>query len=174
MTSLPSERLTRRIAEQLSFLYPDLNEAEAKELSTDFLNIMEINDLSQFPEPHRNYWDEGDTVVITYGDSVMSGTMSPLGALKTFFDNFLKSKINTIHILPFYPFTSDDGFSVLDYSSVNETLGEWKDVSQIASDYRLMADLVINHCSARSRWSEQCDSSTRQFFVKACFNCPGP
>ena len=154
MTSLPSKRLTRRIAEQLSFLYPELNEAEAKELSTDFLNIMEINDLSQFPEPHRNYWDEGDTVVITYGDSVLSGTMAPLGALKTFFDNFLKSKINTIHILPFYPFTSDDGFSVLDYSSVNETLGEWKDVSQIASDYRLMADLVINHCSARSRWFE--------------------
>jgi sucrose phosphorylase len=59
-----------------------------------------------------------------------------------------------VHILPFYPFTSDDGFSVLDYSSVNESLGDWEDINAIANNYSLMADLVVNHCSARSPWFE--------------------
>jgi sucrose phosphorylase len=56
--------------------------------------------------------------------------------------------------LPFFPWTSDDGFSVLDYSSVNQALGDWNDISDIATDYRLMADLVLNHCSSRSAWFE--------------------
>ena len=57
-----------------------------------------------------------------------------------------------MHILPFYPWSSDDGFAVLDYSSVNEALGDWSDISAIAADYQLMADLVVNHCSGRSLW----------------------
>ena len=59
-----------------------------------------------------------------------------------------------VHVLPFHPWTSDDGFSVLDYSSVNEALGDWSDISALADDYRLMADLVLNHCSSRSAWFE--------------------
>src|SRR5690606_30437812 len=51
-----------------------------------------------------------------------------------------------------FPYSSDDGFSVIDYSSVNEALGSWQHIRDIAADYRLMSDLVINHCSARSAW----------------------
>lgn len=57
-----------------------------------------------------------------------------------------------MHILPFFPFSSDDGFSVMDFSSVNEALGDWANIESISQDYRLMADLVINHCSSRSLW----------------------
>ena len=57
-----------------------------------------------------------------------------------------------MHILPFYPWSSDDGFAVLDYSSVNEALGDWADIEAIGESYDLMADLVINHCSGRSLW----------------------
>jgi len=72
--------------------------------------------------------------------------------------------------LPFYPFTSDDGFSVLDYSSVNESLGDWNDIQSIAADYSLMSDLVINHCSARSPWFDNFIKDRdpgRNFFVTA-------
>ena len=71
-----------------------------------------------------------------------------------FLDRYVEDSINGVHILPFYPYTSDDGFSVLDYSSVNESLGDWDDIEAIAADYSLMSDLVINHCSARSPWFE--------------------
>ena len=57
-------------------------------------------------------------------------------------------------MLPFFPYSSDDGFSVIDYSSVNESLGDWGDIERLAKHYGLMFDLVINHCSARSAWFE--------------------
>ena len=97
-------------------------------------------------------WSEKDVVAITYADTLRSETEKPLITLKKFFDSYFKGTINSIHILPFFPYTSDDGFSVLDYSSVNEALGEWKDVRSLSTDYKVMADVVINHCSARSRW----------------------
>ncbi|MFP3442268.1 alpha-amylase family glycosyl hydrolase, partial [Pantoea sp. SIMBA_133] len=56
-----------------------------------------------------------------------------------------------IHILPFFPFTSDDGFAVTDYREVNSQLGDWADISRIAGHFRLMSDLVMNHCSSQSR-----------------------
>ena len=75
-------------------------------------------------------------------------------ALKHFLDDYLHQSISAVHILPFFPFTSDDGFSVLNYSSVNESVGDWDDIEAIAKNYSLMADLAINHCSARSQWFE--------------------
>jgi hypothetical protein len=105
--------------------------------------------LAQYPV---NHWDQRDTVVITYGDSLLRAGEKPLRTLKTFLDEHSDGLLSGVHILPFYPWSSDDGFSVLDYSSVNESLGDWSDIKSIASDYDLMADLVINHCSSRSLW----------------------
>ena len=78
--------------------------------------------------------------------------------------------MSAVHILPFFPFTSDDGFSVLNYSSVNESVGSWEHIESIAKDYHLMADLVINHCSARSQWFENFIKDVqpgRDYFVTA-------
>ena len=79
----------------------------------------------------------------------------PLNTLHQFLLDHFSGLINSIHILPFYPYSSDDGFSVINYKQVNETLGDWNDIRQIAADFKLMADLVINHCSSRSEWFEQ-------------------
>ena len=75
-----------------------------------------------------------------------------------------------MHILPFFPFTSDDGFAISDYRSVREDLGEWKDVSALANDFRLMADLVINHCSASHPWFDaysQKEEGFEHYFIEA-------
>ena len=112
-------------------------------------------DSDQCPPPaHRNLWDERDVAVITYGDSVLLETEAPLKSLNQFLVGRLGELVSWVHVLPFHPWTSDDGFSVLDYSSVNEALGDWGDISKLASDYRIMADLVLNHCSRRSAWFE--------------------
>ena len=74
--------------------------------------------------------------------------------LKYFLDDCLRDSVTAVHILPFFPYSSDDGFAVMDYLAVNESHGDWQDIEAIAADYRLMADLVINHMSARSRWFE--------------------
>ena len=90
--------------------------------------------------------------------------------LRDFCETWLGNCVTWVHILPFFPWTSDDGFSVLDYSSVNQALGDWNDISDIATDYRLMADLVLNHCSSRSAWFDNfkqgVDPGKGYFFTK--------
>jgi len=90
--------------------------------------------------------------VITYCDIILRPDAKPLATLKCFLDTHCEGLLSGVHILPYYPWGSDDGFAVLDYSSVNESLGDWSLVQDIAADYDLMADLVINHCSSRSLW----------------------
>ncbi|MDR1626615.1 MAG: sugar phosphorylase [Spirochaetia bacterium] len=96
--------------------------------------------------------DEGASILITYGDQFREEGRPPLAALKSFLDSYLLGTVRGVHILPFSPYSSDDGFSVIDFREVNPEWGTWKDVEQIAADYTLMADLVLNHCSKESPW----------------------
>ncbi len=98
------------------------------------------------------YFDQSDVVLITYGDSLLSAGDPPLRALHSFLDQRVKDCFSSVHILPFVPFSSDDGFSVCDYYQVNPELGDWDDIERIERDFHLMADLVINHVSAKSEW----------------------
>src|SRR5688572_20872208 len=72
---------------------------------------------------------EHDSILITYGDQVQAPSEKPLQTLNTFCSRYLKNIVNGIHILPFYPWTSDDGFSVVDYRKVDPHLGNWEDIS---------------------------------------------
>ena len=98
-----------------------------------------------------------DVVLITYADMVQSTCKdsSPLSVLKEFCTARLKGAVSTIHILPFYPWTSDDGFSVVDYREVSEDYGTWEDVSKLGEEFDLMFDLVLNHCSSKSPWFKE-------------------
>lgn len=98
------------------------------------------------------YFDEKDAILITYGDMVQTPEERPLHTLASFLRQHLRGIINTVHILPFYPYSSDDGFSVIDYWAVNSALGNWADVAEIGRDFQLMFDAVINHISAQSDW----------------------
>lgn len=92
-----------------------------------------------------------DSVLITYGDSFREKEEKPLTTLRKFLEEFLKDKISTIHILPFFPYSSDDGFSVINYKEVNPEFGTWENIREVEKDFNLMFDAVINHISAKSR-----------------------
>ncbi len=102
-------------------------------------------------EPGKK-WDESDIVLITYGDSIRNDYEAGLKVLKRFLSQHLADELSFVHILPFYPYTSDDGFSVVDYKQVNQKLGNWQDVCNLGEDFKLMFDLVINHISQKSEW----------------------
>jgi sucrose phosphorylase len=106
--------------------------------------------LEGFSEAAR--WDEQSAMLITYGDMVQNGDEPPLQVLKRFADQYLAGAINTIHILPFCPYSSDDGFSVIDYREVDPNLGSWDDIQEMGSSFKLMFDLVLNHVSRQSKW----------------------
>jgi len=95
---------------------------------------------------------EKDTILITYGDQLQHPGEAPLSTLNTFLNRYLKDIINSVHILPFYPYSSDDGFSVINYSEVDPKMGSWKEAEKISQNYRIMVDGVINHISQYSNW----------------------
>ncbi|MBA2450749.1 MAG: DUF3459 domain-containing protein [Chloroflexi bacterium] len=97
-------------------------------------------------------FDERDAILITYGDSVLAPDMPPLQALDAFAARRLSELVSTIHILPFFPYSSDYGFSVIDYERVNPALGDWDDVATLRVRFKLMFDVVLNHVSAESPW----------------------
>lgn len=97
-------------------------------------------------------WNEQEVVLITYGNSLVNPGEKPLQTLYRFLSKNLTGVVSCVHILPFFPFTSDDGFSVADYRAVNPELGDWSDILKIGSDFALMADLVINHVSVSHPW----------------------
>ena len=165
-----SSPLTQQIEHHLEHIYRGTEVTEINKLATELIELMRLEKVEPIKNRYINHWDEKDSILICYGDSVLQPDQKPLATLKSFLDNYSKDMIDGVHILPFYPFTTDDGFSVLDYSTVNPSLGDWDDIELIAKDYSLMSDLVINHCSARSLWFDNFKKNRdpgRNFFFTA-------
>ena len=167
------EHLSNTLKRHLETIYAGVEgvkSEDCEQLCDELIGLMRVQQANTEPARYINHWDETDCLMISYGDSILQQGEKPLHTLKQFLDRYADGYINGVHILPFYPFTSDDGFSVLDYSSVNESLGDWNDIQSIAADYSLMSDLVINHCSARSPWFDNFIKDRdpgRNFFVTA-------
>ena len=146
-------QLKNKLTQQLSTIYKDVPlEQSLDDIAQGLINTMRLSSDVAVVKPFTNQWSEEDIILITYGDTIIKADQPPLQTLKHFLDSTIENTINSVHILPFFPYSSDDGFAVIDYSSVNESLGTWQDIEDISKDYHLMSDLVINHCSSRSVW----------------------
>jgi sucrose phosphorylase len=122
----------------------------------------------QIPIPAFRSLSERDAILITYGDQVRQPGQAPLQSLQEFCKAHLQGVVSGIHILPFFPWSSDDGFSVKDYRSVDPALGEWSDIERLGGSFRLMFDAVINHASAQGDWFQaflRAEAPYRDYFV---------
>jgi sucrose phosphorylase len=142
-----SDRLANKIASHIQKIYG--NEFSEGIVNAVYAVLQEIpaNNASR-----DSLWSAEDMVLITYGDSVLSAGRMPLRALLDFLKKYIGQHITCVHILPFFPYSSDDGFSVVDFLMVNPELGDWDDIGEIGQHYDLMADLVINHVSRHHHW----------------------
>ena len=147
-----------QIFARLSYLY---NETQAKEWMPELERLLKLNqaykpselvELEQDFAP-ENRFTEQDVILITYGDLLVSQDRSPLKTLSDFLNSIpaFKEIINTLHILPFFPYSSDRGFSVIDFEAVDPQLGSWQDIQVLGENYQLMFDGVFNHISAESK-----------------------
>lgn len=144
---LQNSDLLKTLQAHLKVIYPDTY----AEIAERMLTLIQSYSGVKSPTP-ADRWSEKDILLICYGDSITQQDKPPLESLHNFACRHLKESISTIHVLPFYPFSSDDGFSVIDYRKVNPQLGDWPDIDRLSTDFKLMFDLVINHVSRESLW----------------------
>lgn len=174
MSALTPKKTPKRLREGLLHLlqsvYPD---HDTKDLLERVLTAFWPGDEPPRPRgrpPGNTLWSEKDSYVITYGNSFINGEHKPLDLLYDFLDTRLRGVATGVHILPYFPYTSDDGFAVTDYYAVDSMLGAWEDVGRIAGQFRLMSDMVINHCSSQSVMFNEyrlCHSPYDKFFFEA-------
>ncbi len=113
-------------------------------------------------------WDEKDIVLITYADQFSAPGEKALPVFIRFYNEWLSRSFSHVHLLPFYPWSSDDGFSVIDYHEVAPETGSWRDVAELKKSASLMFDFVCNHMSAKSKWFENYINQTpgyEDFFI---------
>jgi sucrose phosphorylase len=100
-------------------------------------------------------FSEKDIILITYGDLIREEGQPPLQTLADLSRKYLKGVFNTLHILPFFPSSSDRGFAVKDFTEVDHQLGSWEDIAELKKDFRLMFDGVFNHVSTKCHWFQE-------------------
>ena len=119
--------------------------------------VIEVQNFSNpvEEEPVNRLWSERDLILISYGDSICVEGQMPIQGLCSFLEHYLPDVISIVHLLPFFPYSSDDGFAVIDYQQVNPKLGDWSQIAAINRNFDLMVDLVINHVSSQHRWFQE-------------------
>jgi sucrose phosphorylase len=146
------EIFSQRVTPLLKQVY---GEAIASSLSDRLYAIVEPHMSASFDED-RDKWSQAKTLLITYGNSLKSSNNEPpLRTLDRFLNSYLQDTITGVHILPFCPYSSDDGFAVIDYLAIDPALGTWEDIDHLGKNFNLMVDLVINHISSQHEWFEQ-------------------
>lgn len=143
-------------------------EASATEIADDILALMK-KWQDKAPQ-YQNWVDQRTSYLITYGDSFSTQAEPTLATMKTFADRHLKGALSNIHILPMFPYTSDDGFSVVDYRQVDPNLGNWEQLNALSENFDLMYDCVINHISKSSDWFQGYlagDAKYQDYFVES-------
>ena len=182
LLKIPLEAHIRMLG-RLRFLY---GEAVAKAYMPELERILKVyyaHKPQQMIEREKNFnpterFTEKDIILITYGDLFHSKGESPLATLARLCDTYLKGVINTLHILPFFPYSSDRGFAIVDFETVDPSLGTWKDIDNLENRYQLMFDGVFNHVSSKSRWFQEFlngNPGYQDFFI--CYesrNAPTP
>ncbi len=139
------------IKQNLIFLYgPEQGEANFTELK-QLLKDCKYSSTN----PRKSFFSEKDITMISYGNSFQESQKPSLETLHAFLKEHTEQSINTVHILPFHPDGKDRGFSVVDFYRVKEGFGDWNTIESIAKDYRLMADLVLNHVAASHDWFQK-------------------
>jgi len=146
----------------LAFLY---GKEGSENILPELIKIIEENkpwnaggEIPELPFTHK------DAFLISYGNMLAaeegadSGTEPGLARLFRFLEKRNKGSFSYLHILPFHPYSSDDGFSVIDYRKVDDRFGSWEDIERFKilsvneGNLKLAFDFVVNHGSVQSEW----------------------
>ncbi|WP_456439902.1 sugar phosphorylase [Caldithrix abyssi] len=163
-----SDYFAQRFKNRLTFLY---GKSRVENIYPELERILKVYYAHKTPmmlEWEKNFdpenrFTECDAILITYGDLIKAPNQKPLRTLSQLSETYLRNVINTLHILPFFPSSSDRGFAVMDFEEVDPNLGTWDDILELKKDFKLMFDGVFNHVSSKSRWFQEFLNQNPQF-----------
>ena len=142
----------KKIKSKLKYIYKNLK--TTKEISFYHEEIISI--IKKFNKNNvqkKKTINEKTSVLICYGDSIFDNNQkNSIQVFQNFYHKKLSKFFNTVHFLPFYPSSSDSGFAVKDHYKIDSKIGNWSNISKFAKKNDVMADIVINHSSARGLW----------------------
>ena len=147
--------LEKRVLQHLNRIYADvLDKKNIKQLANSLLeHVIETqNDMPLHITEDGESWSQNTIVMITYADTIEDKNSLPINSINKFLKEYCADTFEIVHILPFFPSSSDKGFSVKDYYSVYHQFGQWNDILRISKEFGVMADVVINHGSSESLW----------------------
>lgn len=172
--TLNPQEFNQKASDLLSQLYPNQSTQVLEKLTGRIERIISFQENYNNPGLTNAYRSshllDHETILITYGNSINKKKETGLVTLNRFLTKFVGQTISTLHLLPIFPFSSDDGFSVIDYKSIDRQLGTWTDVSKLSDSYYLMFDAVINHVSRESLWFKNFInevSPENEYFIEA-------
>ena len=143
------QQVRQKLHKHIERVYP---EHDVDAITDEVMDAGGLKTAAIDGHPVVDKWDQSDVYTITYADSIKRDGEKPLNTLRGVLKGHLRGVTSSVHILPFCPYTSDYGFSVVDYTKVKPEFGNWDDIKEISKDFNVMADLVINHCSSESPW----------------------
>jgi sucrose phosphorylase len=158
-----------QVRHRIDRVYVDLDERALDNLATRILQAVDMVGDGQTAQPHRLPGSD-EVVLITYGDTFTDESQPHLQSLRAVWDDHFAQVFSTVHVLPFFPSSSDGGFAVVDYRSIADELGDWSDLADVVGDGGLMVDLVCNHGSAQSEWFVQFlndEAPGRHYYMEA-------
>ena len=148
---MTEESLRSRVRRHLEFIYPTL---PLDRLIDDVLSTLGLAGTEGVAASGPR-WDQHEVAVITYADSITEAGKVPMQTMHELLDDLTGDVVSVVHVLPFYPASSDGGFAITDHRAVDARLGSWDDIVDLSETYTVMADLVVNHVSADHPWMEQ-------------------
>ena len=137
-----------RVRPLLEQLYP----GRGDEVTEQVLALLARHAPALSARTPRPPLDERTAYLVTYGDTVRRPGEPPLRTLAALLRDHVGDAVSDVHLLPVFPWTSDDGFAVVDHREVDPALGTWDDVTALTADHGVMLDFVANHVSASSPW----------------------
>ncbi len=147
MSLFPPHAIADRLRQRIARLYPG-----QAERCIARLNLRLARHLERAPPPAGERWTPRSSLVIAYADTIRAPGEAPLHTLERFLRTHLAGTVSAVHVLPFFPSSSDDGFAVIHYRRVDPEVGDWDAVRTLANTFDLMTDLVLNHVSSQSGW----------------------
>ena len=150
-TNLNIKNIDHLIYKKLLFIYRN----EKTRFNIKYYSDLILELIKTFQKDYKfknKIISEKTLLLISYGDNLKNKNEVPLKTLKNFFEKNLKNCFEILHILPFYPSSSDGGFSVTDHKNVNKDLGTWHDIRSLSNNVSIMADLILNHSSIKGKW----------------------